>query len=153
MNPIILDNIKQLIEPLVVQSGYELYYIEFLKEEGENYLRVYIDKEEGPIILDDCVKVNKVVSDILDEEDPIEESYYLEISSPGIERVLHTDAHLKKYIGNKVNIKLKEPYKGKKKLPCVLKSFNEESISLEYKNQLILINRDNIITISLKGEY
>lgn len=153
MNDIILDNVRRLVEPLVITSGYELYHIEFIKEEGENYLRVYIDKDSGPIILDDCVKVNKVVSDMLDEKDPIKESYYLEISSPGVERGLYNDVHLERNIGSKVNVELHEPYKGKKRIPCVLKSFNEENINLQYKNESILVNRTNIIAISLKGEY
>ncbi|SHJ42118.1 ribosome maturation factor RimP [Hathewaya proteolytica DSM 3090] len=153
MNQFILDNVKRLIEPLVEQCGYDLYYMEFVKEDGENYLRVYIDNIERPIILDDCVKVNKLVSDMLDEKDPIQESYYLEISSPGVERALHTDAHLNRYIGAKVNVKLREPHKGKKKIECVLKGFDKENISLEFKNELLSVNRRNIITISLKGEY
>ncbi|HBC97665.1 MAG TPA: ribosome maturation factor RimP, partial [Clostridium sp.] len=66
------------------------------------YLRIYIDKEQGNISLQDCEKVSRTVSDILDREDPIKVSYYLEVSSPGVERKLYTDEHLKRYIGRDV---------------------------------------------------
>lgn len=152
MNNEILGKIKLLIEPIVEKCGYELYHLEFVREDGENYLRVYIDKDPV-IILDDCIKVNKVVSEMLDIEDPIEESYYLEISSPGIERVLHNDKHLQRYLESKVVVKLENLIKGKKKLEGILKGFDDKSIQLEFKNEVLSLSKDNIITISLKGEY
>lgn len=147
----LMNKLNDLIKPIVEKAGYELYHLEFVKEGGEDYLRVYIDNEQG-IILDDCVKVNKLVSEALDVEDLIKDFYYLEISSPGIERVLHNDKHLQKYMGFNVKIKLKNLVKGKKKLEGILKGFDEENIVINLEEEISL-NRNNIITISLKGEY
>ncbi|AWZ49820.1 ribosome maturation factor RimP [Clostridiaceae bacterium 14S0207] len=147
-----MKKLNNLIKPIVEKSGYELYHLEFVKEGGEDYLRVYIDNEQG-IILDDCVKVNKLVSEALDVEDLIKDFYYLEISSPGIERVLHNDRHLQKYMGFNVKIKLKNLVKGKKKLEGILEGFDEENVVINLEEEEISLNRNNIITISLKGEY
>jgi len=148
----LMKKLNNLIKPIVEKSGYELYHLEFVKEGGEDYLRVYIDNEQG-IILDDCVKVNKLVSEALDVEDLIKDFYYLEISSPGIERVLHNDRHLQKYMGFNVKIKLKNLVKGKKKLEGILKGLDEENVVINLEEEEISLNRNNIITISLKGEY
>lgn len=148
----LMKKLNNLIKPIVEKSGYELYHLEFVKEGGEDYLRVYIDNEQG-IILDDCVKVNKLVSEALDVEDLIKDFYYLEISSPGIERVLHNDRHLQKYMGFNVKIKLKNLVKGKKKLEGILEGFDEENVVINLEEEEISLNRNNIITISLKGEY
>lgn len=148
----LMKKLNNLIKPIVEKSGYELYHLEFVKEGGEDYLRVYIDNEQG-IILDDCVKVNKLVSEALDVEDLIKDFYYLEISSPGIERVLHNDKHLQKYMGFNVKIKLKNLVKGKKKLEGILKGLDEENVVINLEEEEISLNRNNIITISLKGEY
>lgn len=152
MNNTLIDKLTRIIEPLVIESGYELYHLEFVKESGEDYLRVYIDKEDG-ITLDDCVKVNKVVSEALDLEDPIPSFYYLEISSPGLDRILHTDKHLKKYLNHNVKVRLKNLIMGKKKIEGKLKDFNSESVIIDLEDEDITLNRDNIISISLKGEY
>ena len=148
----LMNKLNDLIKPIVEKAGYELYHLEFVKEGGEDYLRVYIDNEQG-IILDDCVKVNKLVSEALDVEDLIKDFYYLEISSPGIERVLHNDKHLQKYMGFNVKIKLKNLVKGKKKLEGILKGLDEENVVINLEEEEISLNRNNIITISLKGEY
>jgi ribosome maturation factor RimP len=147
-----IDKINELVKPIVEENGYELYHIEFVEEDGDNYLRVYIDKEEG-VSLDGCVKINKAVSSKLDEKDPISCSYYLEISSPGIERVLFNDKHLKKYIESNVNVKLKNLLKGKKEFCGLLKKFSEEVIVIEEEGNDIDIPREKISSINLKGEY
>ena len=97
------EKVTKLVEPIIEKSGYELYDVEYAKE-GKNYfLRIFIDSEKG-IDLNDCEKVNDAVNDILDKENYIKEQYFLEISSPGIERVLRKDKHLEKNIGEEVNV-------------------------------------------------
>jgi ribosome maturation factor RimP len=148
----LINKLGNLVRPLVEENNYELYHIEMVKEGGENYLRVYIDNEEG-ICLDDCVKVNKIVSNLLDIEDPIPESYYLEISSPGIERKLYNEKHFQKYLGSKVVIKLNSLLDGKKKYEGILKEYTEELINIECEDSVISIPRGKISSIRLKGEY
>ena len=143
-----LANIEERVESLlkdeIEKNGYDLYDVEYAKE-GKNYfLRIFIDKPDG-IDLKDCEKVNDVISDLLDKADYIKDQYFLEVSSPGIERNLRKDKHLKQNIGKKVHVKLfKKDSQGQKEYEGILKEFNEDEIILEDENQ---IERKNIAQI------
>lgn len=141
------EKVTKLVEPIIENLGYELYDVEYAKE-GKNYfLRIFIDNEKG-IDLNDCEKVNDSITDILDKENYIKEQYFLEISSPGIERVLRKDKHLEKNIDEEVTIKLfKKDENGKKEYLGKLKDFNQEKIVIEQKEQDIDIERKNISQI------
>lgn len=147
-----IEKFFKLIEPIVIGNNLELYHIEYIKEAGENYLRIYIDRPEG-ITFEDCEKVSRAVSEILDIEDPIQDFYYLEVSSPGIDRILYTDNHLQKYIGSKVVIKLSKLFEGKKVYEGNLISFSAEDIIINSDDIDISISRENIRSVSLKGEF
>lgn len=123
----IVESITTLVEPIVIEKGYELYHIEFIEEDGENYLRIIIDSENG-ISLSDCEVVSRPVSSLLDEKDPISVGYYLEVSSPGIERTLFTDRHLQKYINFNIAVQLNSLFNGKKDYTGILKGFNDKEI-------------------------
>jgi len=140
------EKVENLIKTKVEEIGYELYDVEYSKE-GKNYfLRIFIDNPKG-IDLEDCEKVNNVINDILDQADYIKEQYFLEVSSPGIERVLRKDKHLKQNIGKEINIKLfKKDENGKKEYQGILKKYNENAIQLENE---IEIERKNIAQIKL----
>lgn len=140
------------IEKLVVDLGYLFYFVEYVREQNDNYLRVYIDNPNG-ISFEACTKVSKEVSILLDELDPISESYYLEVSSPGIERTLYNDKHLEMYIGNNVNVKLKKIFNGKKTFEGELLSFDESSISIEIKGSKVSIPKERIKKVILKVEF
>lgn len=146
-----LEKIKVLIKPAIVELGYELYHVEYVKEDNENYLRIYIDSNNG-IALDDCEKVSRHISDLLDEHDPIPDSYYLEVSSPGIFRGLYNDEHLSKYIGFPIKVKVKSLIHGTKEFDAILLTFSSDSIKIKYGTEEIEIKRDNIKSISLNGE-
>lgn len=148
----LMDKLIELIEPVVTSLGYDLYHIEYIKEQGENYLRVYIDKPEG-ISLEDCEKVSRKTSDLLDEVDPISDSYYLEVSSPGIERVLYNEKHFQKYIDSTIVVKLSKLFNGSKKYEGKLLSFDDDTITIEYENSNISIPRNIISKTILKGEF
>ena len=139
----IVEKVEKLVKPKVENIGYELYDVEYTKEGKSNYLRIYIDSPKG-IDLNDCEKVNNEIVDILDEADYIKDQYFLEISSPGIERVLRKDEHLKKHMGEEVNIKLfKKDEHGNKEYQGILRGFNETQIILDIKS----IERKNITQI------
>jgi ribosome maturation factor RimP len=144
----ILASIEERVESLLKEKieaiGYELYDVEYSKE-GKNYfLRIFIDKTGG-IDLNDCEKVNNEIDEILDEADYIKEQYFLEVSSPGIERIIRKEKHLKKYIGHEINIKLfKKDKNGNKEYQGILKAFDQENIELE---ENIKIERKNIAQI------
>ena len=137
------EKVERLIEPKVQELGYNLYDVEYVKEGKEYYLRVYIDKDTG-ISLEDCELVSNNINELLDQADYIKEQYFLEVSSPGIERILKKDKHLKDNIGAKVQIKLFKPVNGKKQYEGILKNFNESNIEIETASATLEIERQNI---------
>lgn len=129
------EKVEKLLKDTIESLGYELYDVEYVKE-GKNYfLRIYIDKPEG-IDLKDCEKVNDAISDKLDEANYIKEPYFLEVSSPGVERVLRKDRHLEQNREKEIEIKLfKKDENGKKEYQGILKNFDEDKIILEQIEQ------------------
>ncbi|MBV4426712.1 ribosome maturation factor RimP [Clostridium tyrobutyricum] len=149
----LLNRLRKLINPIVSNLRYELYHLELVKEENENYLRIYIDNENSPISLDDCEKVSREVSAMLDEKDPISFSYYLEVSSPGIERKLYTDDHLKKYIGNMVTVNIEGLLDGKKTYEGELLNFNTDDVYIKVEDNEVAIPKNKIYDVSLKVNF
>ncbi|MBU3159242.1 ribosome maturation factor RimP [Clostridium frigoris] len=148
-NDTLLQKLRKIALPIVEKNNCELYHLEYVKEAGENYLRIYIDSSSG-ISLEDCEKTSRGISEILDVEDPITDSYCLEVSSPGIERILYDDNHLKKYIGQNVLVNLKNLYEGTKKLEGELVGFSDVQIEIQYDGNNIIIPKENISIVSLK---
>lgn len=137
------EKVETLVEEKIKNLGYRLYDVEYVKEGKEYYLRIYIDKDEG-INLEDCELVSNSITDVLDEADYIKDQYFLEVSSPGVERILRKDKHLQENIGAKVQVKLFKPIKGKKQYEGTLKDFNENIIELEAKGEILNLERQNI---------
>lgn len=145
--------VKDHCEPLIEGLGYDLVDLEFIKENGNCYLRFYIGKAEG-ISIDDCQKVSEIVGDKLDELDPIQESYYLEVSSPGLDRPLKTDKDLKRNIGRDVEINLYKAIDGKKKYIGILLDYTEDHIIIREETQeKIEIERNAISNIRLAVKF
>ena len=142
------EKVEQLIKTRVEELGYQLYDVQYVKE-GQNYfLRIFIEKENGDIDLNDCEKVNDGINEVLDSADYIKDQYFLEVSSTGIEKVLRKNKHLESNIGNKKEAKLFRPINKQKEFVGNLKSFNEEEIILSLDNQTeIKINRKEISLI------
>ena len=138
------EKVEKLLKPKIEAIGYELYDVEYAKE-GKNYfLRIYIDKKDG-IDLKDCEKVNDLINPILDEANYIKEGYFLEVSSPGIERILRKENHLKDNLENEVLVKLfKKDEKNNKEYQGILKDFNEEYIELQCEDE-VKIDRKNMM--------
>lgn len=141
------ERIECLVKDKIESIGYDLYDVEYAKE-GKNYfLRIYIDKENG-IDLDDCEKVNDAISDILDEANYISDQYFLEVSSPGIERVLRKDKHLEQSIGVEVEVRMfKKDENGNKSYEGLLKSYDNNSIKLDVDDKEVNIDRKDIAQI------
>ena len=138
------DKVETLIKSKIEKIGYELYDVLYLKE-GKNFiLRIVIDNEKG-ISLEDCEKVNNEITDLLDEADYIKEQYFLEVSSPGIERVLRKNWQLEKYINNKVQANLfKKDENGFKEYIGVLKHVEDDYLTIEQENIEYKVQRKNI---------
>ena len=141
------EKVEKLLEPKIQEIGYELYDVEYAKE-GKNYfLRIIIDKPEG-IDLNDCEKVNNEITDMLDEANYIKEQYFLEVSSPGIERVIRKEKHLKQNIGQEVQVKLfRKDQNGKKEYQGKLLDYTSENITIQTSEEKIKIERKNISQI------
>ena len=143
------EKVQNLIENKIEELGYQLYDVQYVKEGKDYFLRIYIDKSEG-IDLNDCETVNDAISDTLDEASYIKEAYFLEVSSPGIERVLRKEKHFEDNIANVVDIKLFKSIDGKKEYQGILKNFDEEKLQIEeMEGKQVEIDRKNISLVKL----
>ncbi len=143
------EKVELLLKSTIEKIGYELYDVEYAKE-GKNYfLRVMIDRKQKTIDLEDCEKVSNEINGLLDEADYIKDPYFLEVSSPGIERILRKDKHLKQNIGKEIQVKLfQKDEKGKKEQQGILQEFKEETITIENEyHERIEIERKKIAQI------
>ncbi len=125
----IAGTVRQLIAPVAESLGYLLWDVEYVKEGTRMILRVTIDSENG-ITIEDCETMHRAIDPILDEADPIEAAYYLEVSSPGIERDLKTDEHLRYCEGDRAEVRLYAPVDGAKSFVGVLGPYDGETVLL-----------------------
>ena len=140
---------EQLVTPILEKYGFELYDVEYVKEGGNNYLRVYIDKPGG-IAVNDCETVAKEMNPILDEKDFIPDSYVFEVSSPGLGRALKKDKHLLKSIGEEVEIRTFRPINHEKQFEGILKSFDDKELTIALNDeQELTFARTDIALIRL----
>lgn len=143
---------EELLMPLMEEHSFELVDVEYVKEAGTWYLRAYIDKEGG-INIDDCELVSRALSDKLDELDFIEEAYILEVSSPGLGRPLKKDKDLKRSLGEEVEVRTYRAIEKQKEFTGVLKSFDEESITIEIEEKEMSFARKDIALIRLAFDF
>lgn len=146
------ERVEKLIKDKIENIGYDLYDVEYAKEGPNYYLRIYIDSQKG-IDLNDCEKVSNEINEILDTADYIKEQYYLEVSSPGIERILRKDKHLEQNIGKQVEVKLfKKDSKGNKNYIGTLEKYDDETITIK-ETEEIKIERKDIALIKTIYEW
>lgn len=142
---------EELLQPIAEKYGVDIYDVEYVKEGSDFYLRAYIDKPEG-VNINDCENVSRVLSDVLDEKDFIQDAYILEVSSPGLGRTLKKDRHLEKSIGQDVELKLYKPQNGQKEYEGNLIRFDENSITIEAEGE-ITFAREDIAIIKLALDF
>ena len=135
--------VEELLKPIIEKMNYDLYDIIYEKEGKNFYLRIFIDKPEG-IDINDCEKVNNEINDILDEADYIKEQYFLEVSSPGVERLLRKEKHFQSQIGNDISIKLFKPINKQKELIGTLVEYNKDELTIKVSDETIKINSKDI---------
>ncbi|MCI8486411.1 MAG: ribosome maturation factor RimP [Clostridia bacterium] len=132
------EKVESIIKEPIKNLGYDLYDVNYVKEGKDYFLRIFIDNKEG-IDLNDCEKVNDAISDLLDEANYIKEQYFLEVSSPGIERIIRKDEHLKQNIGEQIYVKLFMALNGKKEYIGILKRYDSNTVEIE--EQELIRNR------------
>ncbi|MDM5332763.1 ribosome maturation factor RimP [Ureibacillus composti] len=125
--------IEQLVTPILEELNLELVDIEFVKEGRNWFLRIYIDTPEGGIDIDQCALVSERLSVLLDENDPIEQNYYLEVSSPGAERPLKKESDFEKAVGKFIYVKTYEPIKDLKEFQGYLTAYTEQGLEMEVR--------------------
>ena len=148
-----IDIVKDLAKRTAEKLGLILWDVKFVKEGSIWYLRIFIDKDTG-VTIEDCEKMSKALDSPLDELDPIEMSYCLEVCSPGIERELSTDEHISQYLNNDVTITLvRKDTLGNKKISTKLQNFDKENIYVEnIHGQIEKVPRKNIAHIKLSAD-
>jgi len=145
-----LEQLHELLAPIVLALGYQCWGIEFLAQGRHSLLRVYIDHENG-IAVEDCEKVSRQISALLDVEDPIHGEYNLEVSSPGLDRPLFDAAQFAAYVGSEVKIRLTAPLEGRRNLQGVIDSIEDETVRVlggqgqDWHLPLAAIDRANVI--------
>ncbi|BDG59398.1 ribosome maturation factor RimP [Caldinitratiruptor microaerophilus] len=150
--------VEDLVRPVVEAMGIELVAVEYVREAGRRFLRLYIDKPGG-VNLDDCEAVSRRAEVLLDQEDPIPESYYLEVSSPGLERPLRKDADFERFAGRRVRITTYSPVGGRRRFEGELLGLSEGRVRLRVAPQgkgepeEVAIPREQVASARLRAEF
>ena len=133
-----------LISPIVEGLGYELVGVEYLPQGKHSLLRVYIDNADGGVAVEDCEKVSRQVSSMLDVEDPLSGQYALEVSSPGLDRPLFQPEHFERFVGQEVKLQLAMPVNSRRKWTGRLLGIEDGVISIESDDEVVNISFDDV---------
>ena len=148
----ITDQVRAFSEPVVQSLGCEIWDVEFVREGGEWFLRIYLDKDGG-VSINDCEAVSRAIDPILDEKDPIEQSYRFEVCSAGIERVLKRPSDFEKFLGADVLVKLYRPKNGVKEFPAVLKAYEDGNVTVEYGKETLTFTKNEVAMVRLRATF
>lgn len=149
---IIEQKTEELLLPIVKSEDIEIYDVEYVKEGTTWYLRAYITKPEG-ITIEDCEKVSRAMSEKLDEEDYVDESFIFEVSSPGLGRSLKKDKHLEYSIGEEVEIRTYRAIEKQKEFTGILEAFDKETITISIDEETVVFQRADIALIRLALDF
>jgi ribosome maturation factor RimP len=143
------QKIQELLEPTIEAMGFALWGLEYLSQGRHTLLRLYIDGENG-IGVDDCASVSRQVSSVLDVEDPISGEYTLEVSSPGLDRLLFSLEQYPGYVGEWIEIRLRVPFEGRRKFKGTLKGIEGEDVVVQVEDQEFLLPHSSIDRAQVK---
>ncbi len=155
----VTDIVRSAVEPIIAERNDEFVDIEYVKEKGQNYLRIYVDKEPNGIDIDEIADLSELVSEKLDtlDPDPFPDPYILELSSPGAERPIKTENDWEKAQGEYVHLGLYQKIDGKKMYEGTLKSYNDDEVELEVKiktrRKTVVVPRKLIANIRFAIEF
>ena len=142
----------ELAAPVVAEQGCELWDVEYVKEAGQWYLRLYIDKEGG-VNINDCEAISRRVSDLLDEADPIEGSYTFEVSSAGAERPLKRPSDFERFMGSPVTVRLYKNRDGRKEYAGTLAGYEDGAVLLQVGGETIRFEKAEVALVRLRVEF
>ena len=145
----ITDTVTQFVKPIVEEKGCSLWDVEYVREGAQRFLRVYIDKEGG-VSIDDCEEIARAVNPILDETDPIQESYQFEVCSAGLERPLKRPSDFQQFMGSDVLVKLYRPMNGLKEFPGILRGYEDGRVTIESGKETITFEKSQVAMVRLR---
>ena len=148
----VTDLVAEFSKPIIEGLGCSLWDVEYVREGSERYLRIYLDKEGG-IDIDDCEKVHRAIDPILDEKDPIAESYHFEVCSAGLERTLKRPEDFVRFMDSAVLVKLYRPRNGLKELPGMLRGYEDGRITIEAGKETITFEKSEVALVRLRVEF
>ena len=144
----ITETVEALAKPVVEENGCSIWDVEYVKEGGNYYLRVFIDKDGG-VGIDDCEKISRALDPILDEADPIPDSYIFEVGSPGCERELKRPSDFEAFTGSEVEVRTYRAVNGCKSFIGVLEAYNEGDLTIKVGNNDVTLTKDDISKVKL----
>ena len=145
----ITDQVWAFSQDIVESLGCRLWDVEYVREGADWFLRLYIDKD-GPVDINDCEKVSRAVDPLLDEKDPIPDSYTFEVCSAGLERVLKRPSDFQQFLGADVLVKLYRPVDGVKEFPSVLRGYDNGDVTVDYAGKTITFTRSQVALVRLR---
>lgn len=148
----ITEQVEAFAKPIVEGQGCSLWDVEYVREGSERFLRLYIDKEGG-VNIDDCEAIARAVDPILDEKDPIPESYHFEVCSAGLERPLKRPGDFEKFMGSPILVKLYRPRNGLKEIPGILRGYEDGRILVEAGKETIPFEKSEVALVRLRVEF
>ena len=148
----VTELVAQFAQPIIESHGCSLWDVEYVREGAERYLRIYIDKEGG-IDIDDCEKIHRAIDPILDEKDPIAESYHFEVCSAGIERALKRPGDFARFMDSPILVKLYRPRNGLKEIPGILRGYEDGKVTVEAGKEMITFEKSEVALVRLRVEF
>ena len=148
----ITELVESFSRPVVEAHGCTLWDVEYVREGSDYFLRLYIDKEGG-VDITDCEAISRAVDPILDEKDPIAESYHFEVCSAGLERALKRPGDFEQFMGSPITIKLYRPRNGLKELPGVLKGYEDGHVTAQCGEETITFEKSEVALVRLRVEF
>lgn len=148
----VTELVTQFARPIVEAHGCSLWDVEYVREGSERFLRLYIDKEGG-VDISDCEAVSRAVDPVLDEKDPIPESYHFEVCSAGLERVLKRPDDFARFLGSPVTVKLYRPRNGLKEIPGILRGYADGAVTVEAGRETVTFAKSEVALVRLRVEF
>ena len=148
----VTDQVAAFAKPVIEEIGCQLWDVEYVREGSERFLRVYIDKTGG-VDIADCERIHRALDPILDQEDPIAESYHFEVCSAGLERALKRPEDFARFMGSPVLVKLYRPYNGQKEIPGILRGYEEGRVTVEAGKETVTFERSQLALVRLRVEF
>ena len=148
----ITDQVTEFAQPVVESFGCRLWDVEYVREGSERFLRLYIDKEGG-VDIEDCEKIHRAVDPILDEKDPISESYHFEVCSAGLERALKRPRDFEEFMNAAIVVKLYRPRNGLKEIPGILRGYEDGKVIVEAGKETITFEKSEVALVRLRVEF